>query len=192
MQNSFAPMTTTALPNIVRLSQLFAQRGWPQYFTQHGHAARDFEEPVRNQLVRKWGVGGSIAVNSSEWEFMPAIRDLLAAATASSQTSGSRVISKNVYDAFYGVVDGETRTEELEGRLRSEGVGRVVIVGVMTDCCCDSTGRSAFNRGFETWLVSDATGSASKSQHERGLKAWGFGYGDVLTTEEAVGRLCAD
>jgi nicotinamidase-related amidase len=90
-------------------------------------------------------------------------------------------VRKNVYDAFVGT--------DLEERLRRDKVERVVIVGVMTDCCCDTTGRSAFNRGWETWMVSDATGSASKEQHEAGLKAWGFEYGDVIDTEEVLRRL---
>jgi hypothetical protein len=38
-------------------------------------------------------------------------------------------------------------------------------------------------------MVSDATGSASKEKHEAGLKAWGFGYGDVIDTEEVLRRL---
>lgn len=56
----------------------------------------------------------------------------------------------------------------------------------------DTTARSAFNRGFETWLVSDACGSANKAQHQAGLRGFGFAFGDVLTTEEALERLKKD
>ena len=73
--------------------------------------------------------------------------------------------------------------------LRAKGVERVVVCGVMTDCCCDTTGRSAFNRGFETWLVADACATANKEQHEAGLKAFGFAFGEVLETEEVVRRI---
>jgi nicotinamidase-related amidase len=59
----------------------------------------------------------------------------------------------------------------------------------MTDCCCDTTGRAAFNRGFETWMVRDGTGSANKKQHEAGLRGFGFGFGEVLDTEEVLERL---
>lgn len=105
---------------------------------------------------------------------MPAIASLVADTEAP-------VIPKNTYDAFWGT--------GLEERLRKEGVERVVICGVMTDCCCDTTGRSAFNRGFETWMVGDATGSVDKRQHEAGLKAWSFGYGEPVLTEEVIERL---
>lgn len=66
---------------------------------------------------------------------------------------------------------------------------RVVICGVMTDCCCDTTARSAFNRGFETWLVDDACGTASDEQHKAGLKGFGFAFGEVVKTEEVLKRL---
>lgn len=174
MQNVFLPMTATALPNILSLSKLFSANRWPQFFTQHGHPPSHFELPITNQLVRKWGESGSIHINTPEWQLIPSIAELVRA-------SQSPVIPKTTYDAFLYT--------DLEERLQKEGVERVVIVGVMTDCCCDTTGRGAFNRGFETWLVSDATGSASKAQHERGLKAWGFGYGDIITTEEVAARL---
>ncbi|KAF2242226.1 Isochorismatase hydrolase [Trematosphaeria pertusa] len=173
MQNFFLPMTTTALPNILKLSNFFTAHSWPQFFTQHGHPPADFAPPIRNQLVRKWGADGSLHTNTPDWELIPQIAELVRAA-------GAPVVPKNTYDAFLGT--------GLEERLKAESIERVVVVGVMTDCCCDTTGRGAFNRGWETWMVSDGTGSVGE-QHERGLKAWGFGYGDVITTEEVMGRL---
>ncbi|KAF2009573.1 Isochorismatase hydrolase [Aaosphaeria arxii CBS 175.79] len=173
MQNIFLPMTTTSLPNVIKLSNHFSSRQYLQLFTQHGHPPSDFEPPITNQLVLKWGNSGSIHTNTPEWELIPSIKSLV--------TSQSQVLPKNTYDGFLGT--------GLEEKLRAEGIERVIICGVMTDCCCDTTGRGAFNRGFETWMVSDATGSASKSQHERGLAAWGFGYGEVLTTAEVIKRL---
>lgn len=90
-------------------------------------------------------------------------------------------MAKNTYDAFINT--------NLEALLMDAGVTRVVVCGVMTDCCCDTTARSAFNRGWETWLVRDACGSASKAQHEAGLRAYGFAFGDVINTKEVVQRL---
>jgi nicotinamidase-related amidase len=176
MQTFFEPMTKTCLPNIIKLSNYFASKGWPQFFTQHGHPPSDFEEPITNQLVRKWGVDGALHEHAAGWELLPSIRFLLNKAGGEN-----RVLHKNVYDAFIGT--------DLQERLEKEEVERIVIVGVMTDCCCDSTGRTAFNRGFETWMVSDGTGSVDQTQHQAGLKAWGYGYGDVIETEEVLRRL---
>ena len=65
----------------------------------------------------------------------------------------------------------------------------MVVVGCMTDCCVDTTGRSAFNRGFETWMVQDACGSANQTQHKAGHKGFGFAFGEVLSTSDAIRAL---
>ncbi|KAJ9667341.1 hypothetical protein H2201_002542 [Coniosporium apollinis] len=198
MQNIFAPMTKTALPKIQHLHAFFASKGWPRIFTQHGHSKAELTPPFTNQLVRKWGPEGSIARGSHDWEFMPAIQKLVDAdAEASSGNDGKKgdappIIPKNTYDAFLGIVPSTTSVSapsQLEELLRARKVTKVVVCGVMTDCCCDTTARSAFNRGFETWLVSDACGSANRKQHEAGLRGFGFAFGEVVTMEEVVERL---
>ena len=45
----------------------------------------------------------------------------------------------------------------LESYLRDHGVTRVVLAGVVTSVCIDSTGRSAHEKGFEVTVVSDCT-----------------------------------
>lgn len=148
-----------------------------QIFTQHGHSKEELSGKVKNQLVRKWGAAGSIVTGSESWCLMPDVEKAWKAA------GGERtpIVPKNTYDAFLN-----TNLEEV---LKEENIARVIICGVMTDCCCDTTGRSAFNRGFETWLVSDATGSANSTQHERGLKSFGFAFGDVIDTDEVLHRM---
>ncbi|KAI4218843.1 MAG: hypothetical protein L6R36_008719, partial [Xanthoria steineri] len=125
-------------------------------------------------LVRKWTPSGSIAKGSQDWELMP---DIATLATANDNP----IVHKNTYDAFLNT--------DLAALLEAKKVERVVVCGVMTDCCCDTTARSAFNRGYETWLVKDACGTASKKQHEAGLNGFGYAFGEVLETEEVVARL---
>ncbi|KAH9885733.1 Isochorismatase hydrolase [Xylariomycetidae sp. FL2044] len=182
MQAYFASMTTQALPKITRLVRHFRSRALPVLFTQHGHDAADLSgPPYSNQLVRKWGVDGSIHRGSGDWEFQPEIEKLIRKGDDYDDDYDNKdgeVVHKNTYDAFINT--------DLEARLRRVDVGRVVVCGVMTDCCCDTTARSAFNRGWETWLVRDACGSANKAQHEAGLRGFGFAFGDVLTAEEVI------
>lgn len=51
---------------------------------------------------------------------------------------------------------GETRPTALEGLLRSDGVERVVVVGLATDYCVKATALDAVRLGFETSLLTDA------------------------------------
>ncbi|KAJ9662074.1 hypothetical protein H2198_001616 [Neophaeococcomyces mojaviensis] len=173
MQKFFESMTTTALPNIKKLITHFEKTSAPIIFTQHGHSKEELTaDPPRNQLVRKWGPSGSIATGSNDWQFQDELK---------KYTDGAKVVAKNTYDAFINT--------DLQQVLDEDKIQRVVVCGVMTDCCCDTTARSAFNRGFETWLVSDACGSANKAQHQAGLKGFGFAFGEVVTTKEAIGML---
>lgn len=172
MQHVFLDMTTTALPNILKLCNHFQASHLPLIFTQHGHSKQDLTPPYKNQLVRKWGPNGSIATGSKDWELIPEIEKI---------TKDYRVVAKDTYDAFLNT--------DLSDELEARSVERVVVCGVMTDCCCDTTARSAFNRGYETWLVRDACGSANMKQHEAGLRGFGFAFGEVLSTEEVRRRL---
>ncbi|KAL6716067.1 hypothetical protein ACLMJK_007029 [Lecanora helva] len=172
MQVVFTSMATTALPNVLALISHFKNNSLPLIFTQHGHSKEELTPPYKNQLVRKWGPSGSIAYGSGDWEFMPEIKE---------EVQGHTVVAKNTYDAFINTSLGKI--------LEENKAERVIVCGVMTDCCCDTTARSAFNRGWEIWLVRDACGSANQKQHEAGLRGFEFAFGEVPKTEEVLKRL---
>jgi nicotinamidase-related amidase len=173
MQKNFLSMTGgSVIPNITKLVTHFRSHSLPCIFTQHGHTKAELTPPFKNQLVKKWGPKGSIAVESTDWELIPEI---------SAQVGSSPIVAKNTYDTFINT--------DLAALLEKQEIVRVVVVGVMTDCCCDTTARSAFNRGYETWLVSDACSSANKRQHLAGLQGFEFAFGEVITTQEAMQRI---
>lgn len=55
---------------------------------------------------------------------------------------------------------------ELEQILRGKGITDVVLAGVVTSICIDSTGRSAHEHGFHVHIVSDATCGRSTMEQE--------------------------
>lgn len=61
---------------------------------------------------------------------------------------GEWLIAKRVNSAFIGT--------DLEARLRSAGISRLVIFGLTTDQCVSTTVRMASNLGFAVTLVEDA------------------------------------
>jgi nicotinamidase/pyrazinamidase len=52
---------------------------------------------------------------------------------------------------------GERRETGLEDLLRRRGVDRVVIAGLATDYCVKETGLDAARKGFESYVITDAT-----------------------------------
>ncbi|RYO94683.1 hypothetical protein DL764_007796 [Monosporascus ibericus] len=173
MQNCFYDMAKEAMPNIKTLHSFFSETARPVIFTRQGHPESDLVPPYKNQLVRKWGPDGSIRRGSTDWQLIPEIQNLVG--------EDSDVVDKNTYDAFVNT--------NLTSLLEDKGIERLVVCGVMTDCCCETTARSAFTRGWETWLVSDACGSVSKAQHERSLKSYDFGFGPTRMTREVLAAM---
>ena len=86
------------------------------------------------------------------------------------------VISKRHYSAFRGT--------DLDDLLRSEDVDSVVICGVMTDLCCETTARDAFMSGFRVYFVADGTATATEERHIGSLRAVSNGFGEVISWEE--------
>jgi nicotinamidase-related amidase len=62
---------------------------------------------------------------------------------------GEPLIRKSVNSAFIGT--------DLEKRLHDLDISTVVVVGLTTSHCVETTARVAGNLGFETYFVSDAT-----------------------------------
>lgn len=60
------------------------------------------------------------------------------------------LVRKQVNSSFYG-------TPDLDAWLRSEEVSQVVICGITTNHCCETTARMAGNLGYDTYFVIDAT-----------------------------------
>jgi nicotinamidase-related amidase len=53
--------------------------------------------------------------------------------------------------------------------LRSKGITTVVLAGFLTNCCVESTMRSAYEKGFEVITLTDAVGATSIAEHENAI-----------------------
>jgi nicotinamidase-related amidase len=72
--------------------------------------------------------------------------------------SDEPVIQKTVNSAFIGT--------DLEDRLREAGIQSVVIVGLTTNHCVETTARMAGNLGFTTFVVDDATATFDRNGYD--------------------------
>lgn len=68
--------------------------------------------------------------------------------------SPTEVFRKTVHSSLYGrAADGRT----LETWLRENGIGHVVVTGIRTEQCCETTTRHASDAGFQVTCAMDAT-----------------------------------
>lgn len=84
---------------------------------------------------------------------------------------GEPVIVKNTRNAF--------TSTNLQEMLREKGVERLVVTGISTEQCCETTTRVAADLGFDVDFVTEAT---------RTFPITDEATGEVLSTEEIVRR----
>ncbi len=89
---------------------------------------------------------------------------------------GDEIVEKRTYDAFY-------RTD-LENILREKNVNTVIITGVMTHLCCETSARSAFVHGLHVIFPIDGTVTQNSELHEGTIRAISHGFAPVPTLEE--------
>lgn len=73
--------------------------------------------------------------------------------------------------------------------LRSKGIERVVLAGFLTNCCVESTMRTAYEHGFDVVTLTDAVAATSQEEHDNAL-AYDFPmFSNPMTTEAYVHSL---
>jgi ureidoacrylate peracid hydrolase len=92
-------------------------------------------------------------------------------------------ISKNRYSAFLPT------SSDIAVRLRQKDVDTVIIVGTITNVCCESSARDAAMMDFKTIMVSDASAALTDEAHAAALANFIHTFGDVRTTDEMIALL---
>jgi len=99
------------------------------------------------------------------------------------------VLSKPRFGAFHGT--------ELELILRSNGIDTVIVSGIATNVCCETTAREANARDFKVFFLSDGTATFDTSgvpaaEIQRGTLAnIAAVFGEVLTIDQMIAKLKA-
>jgi nicotinamidase-related amidase len=72
------------------------------------------------------------------------------------------LVTKHVNSAFYG-------TPDLHAWLQEEGIDEVVVCGIATNQCCETTARMAGNLGYRTLFALDATHAFDRRDLDGGV-----------------------
>ena len=108
-------------------------------------------------------------------ELMPALREHNALVVGSEDAAivpaltpqpGDYVLDKNRPSSFYGT--------PLESWLKGLGTQELVVCGVTTNCCVETTVRDASQRDIRTFVVEDATAEFDEERHNVALRSMGM------------------
>lgn len=94
------------------------------------------------------------------------------------ESDADYIISKARYSPFIGTA--------LEQRLRTLNRTHVVVGGVATNVCVETTVRDAFNRDFDVTVVSDGCAAYSPAEHAASLEAMGRYFASVRPLAEIL------
>jgi nicotinamidase-related amidase len=91
------------------------------------------------------------------------------------------VIDKPRNSAFF--------SSNLESLLHTLDVRCLMMGGVTTSMCVESTARDAGQRDYRTFVVRDACGDFAQARHDAALDAIAFGFGRVISHNEALAAM---
>jgi ureidoacrylate peracid hydrolase len=89
------------------------------------------------------------------------------------------VVDKSRYSAFYGT--------RLEPVLTGLGARTLVVCGVTTAVCVESTVRDAAQRDYAVLVPAEATGELTRARHDAALEMLDYGFAKVVTVADVVG-----
>jgi isochorismate hydrolase len=162
LQEYFREIITPILENVKSVIQAARATKIPLFFTQHGHAPGE-----DHGILSQWW-DDLIIEGSQEANLLPEL-DL---------NPEDHLIPKTTYSAFH-----QTGLEE---NLRKMGLTDLVIGGVMTNLCCETTAREAFVRDFRVFFLADATSTVNETFHLAALKNLGYGFATLLNSDQLI------
>jgi isochorismate hydrolase len=160
MQEFFRPMAAPVIEKVTTIIELCRNASLPVIFTRHGH--KNMEED--GGMLALWWDGELALYGSPEWQLLKEV----------AAENGEQIIDKTRYSAFWNT--------GLHERLQAGGIQEVIITGVMTNCCCETTAREAFMRDYRVFFASDATATVNDDLHCASLKTLAFGFAHVVDT----------
>jgi isochorismate hydrolase len=159
--HAFIPVGKFILEKIRSLVGEYYRRNLPVVFTRYC-----VEKEKTDDIMYRW------------WDGVILCADPVASLRKELDTSRGIIIQKPGYSAFFKT--------EFNQILQEKNISQVVITGVMTHLCCETTAREAFQRGYEVYFAIDGTGTYDEQIHTATLFNLAHGFAVPVTTQELL------
>jgi isochorismate hydrolase len=164
--HAFVPSGPAILPGINALIHAFSSMNLPIFITRHLNTPQDAG------LMATW------------WRDLLSPDNPLSGIDPRLKIQSGVTINKTRYDAFLD--------SPLEKLLREKGVRQLVICGVMTHLCCETTARSAFMLGFEVFFTVDGTATYNEAFHRASLLNLAHGFASPVLVRDILANMVMD
>jgi len=158
--HAYIPSVKAIIPNIKLLISTSIKFNIPVIFTQH--------------INNKQNAG----MMSFWWNDIITESNPLSKINREIYINNSLLIKKSQYDSFHKT--------ELEQTLIQLNKTQLIICGVMTNLCCETTVRTAFTKGFKTFLPIDATATYNYDFHLSTIRNLAFGFSPPILSNELI------
>ena len=166
----WVPEATWQIPRVKSLIEFCREKKIPVIFTAFAHTHRYLDRPRTGPFMPNryaelpmedvgWFQEGRI------WHEITPLKNEI-------------VIHKPSYGAFYDT--------PLESILKNLDKDTVIICGTLTNFCCGTTARQAYERGFKVIFGSDVTSTDDPAMQEPELKVLRKGFAKVLSLAEIL------
>ena len=173
----YVPRINTAAANAQRLLNKFREMNREVIFTRHGALLADGRDMIARRRQRDRD-----SVESTDrptlWSRGSFEHEIVAQLTP---LADELVIDKNASSPFNG-----TGIDQL---LRNLNLETLVIVGMATDMCVETTARDAADRGYNVIVVEDATATFFAEHHTAALSALARVYTQVWDADRVLREL---
>jgi nicotinamidase-related amidase len=157
LQEYFRGIILPVLGNVKNIINTAREKHTPLFFTQHGH-----DSPEESGILGHWWAD-LIIKGSDEACLLPELEI----------SSKDIIIPKTTYSSFHNT--------GLEEKLKELGIQDLIIGGVMTNLCCETTTRDAFVRDYRVFFLADGTSTVNEDFHLATLKNLSYGFATLLS-----------
>ena len=165
----FERIEKVVVPNMQRLQRQFRAGGLPLVYLTIGSSVPDFRD--MGEHVRAFARAVGNAAGHREHEILDELQPM----------PDEIVLNKTTVGGF--------ASSSLDAVLRALDCRYLVIGGVSTNSCVETTARDAADRGFRCVLVDDACAAARAELHQATLVSFARLFGRVASTDAVLAEV---
>ena len=163
--------TSTVIEPIIKIKNEFKKLGRPVIYIQHTHRTDKADAGLIASVFPPIMDLGHCFEGTWDGDFIEELKP----------EAGDYILKKHRFSAFYNT--------QLEDILKGLEVNNLVITGIATNVCVESTVRDAFYRDYNVFVPRETTASFTEEAEAGSFGNFEFAFARVITLEDMIYQL---